>query len=93
LAATNSEEYAAQDEQRHRDSAEFKKRYAEVTGEVCGTTLEEKPTDANPGLIEFLATAGYSPIEHPTVYVNADGSFCSGRLGPGKYYLYFSHFA
>src|SRR6202162_5677823 len=82
-------EYAAQQKQRRRDSEDFKKRYAEVTGKICGTAFEEKPEGANPGLIEFLSAAGYSPIEHPTVYVNSDGSFCSGPLGPGKYYLYF----
>jgi len=82
-------EYAAQEEQRHRDSEEFQKRYAEVTGKICGTTLEEKPDDSTLGLVEFLSTEGYSPIQHPTAEVNRDGSFCSGRLGPGKYYLYF----
>jgi hypothetical protein len=82
-------EHEAEQEQRHRDSADFQKRWAEVTGEICGTTSEEKPDDSSPGVIEFLSTAGYSPIDHPTVYVNRDGSFCSERLGPGKYYLYF----
>jgi hypothetical protein len=83
-------EYAANEEQRHRDFEDFQKRYAQATGKICGTTWEEKPDGANPGLIEFLSTAGYSPIQHPTVYINSDGSFCSGPLGPGKYYLYFT---
>lgn len=82
-------EYAAQEEQKHRDSEDFQKRYAEVTGKICGTTLEEKPDDSTLGLIEFLSTEGHSPIQHPTAEVNRDGSFCSERLGPGKYYLYF----
>ncbi len=83
-------EYKAEEEQRHHDSEDFQKRYTQATGKICGTTLEEKPDGANPGLIEFLSTAGYSPIQHPTVYVNSDGSFCSALLGPGKYYLYFT---
>jgi len=88
--AEDAAEYAAQEEQRHRDSEDLQKRYAEVTGKICGTTIEEKPDDTSPGLIEFLSTEGYSPIQHPTTEVNRDGSFCSGRLGPGKYYLYFT---
>jgi hypothetical protein len=82
-------EYKAEEEQRKRDSEDFQKRYAQVTGKICGSTLEEKPDEANPGQIEFLSTAGYSPVGHPTVSVNSDSSFCSGPLGPGKYYLYF----
>jgi len=39
---------------------------------------------------EDPSTAGYSPLAHPTANVNLDGSFCSERLGPGKYYLYFT---
>ena len=84
------ENYAAQEVQRHHDSEEFQKRYASVTGKICGTVFEEKGKDGNNGILSFLSTKGYSPVEHPTANINADGSFCSGRLGPGKYYLYFA---
>jgi len=83
-------EYSAQEEQRHRDFEEFKKRYAVATGKICGTVFAEKTREGNTGIISFLSTAGYSPIAHPTASVNPDGSFCSERLGPGKYYLYFT---
>jgi hypothetical protein len=83
-------EYAAQEGQRQRDFEDNQKRYAAVTGKICGNLTAEKLKDGNTGLLSFLSTAGYSPIEHPTANVNHNGSFCSGRLGPGKYYLYFA---
>jgi hypothetical protein len=83
-------EYAAQEGQRKRDFEEFEKRYASFTGKICGTVVEEKATDGNMGILSFLSATGYAPFEHPTANINTDGSFCSGRLGPGKYYLYFT---
>ena len=41
-------------------------------------------------MVSFLSLEGYSPYDHPTAQVNDDGSFCSKRLGPGKYYVYFA---
>jgi hypothetical protein len=86
----NAKEYAAQEGKRRRDSEEFSKRYAAVTGEICGKVASEKTKDEDTGIVSFLSTAGFSPAAHPTAYVGSDGSFCSGRLGPGKYYLYFT---
>jgi hypothetical protein len=86
----SANEYAAQEGQRQRDSEEFQKRYAAVTGKICGTVFAEKKRGENAGMLSFLSTAGYSPIAHPTANVNPDGSFCSTPLGPGKYYLYFT---
>jgi hypothetical protein len=83
-------EYADHEEQRHRDFEEFQKRYAAVTGKICGTVFGEKTNDSRTGTISFLSTAGYSPVDRPTANVNSDGSFCSNRLGPGRYYLYFT---
>jgi hypothetical protein len=83
-------EYAAQDVQRQRNFEDFQRRYAIVTGKVCGTLTADRLKDGNSGLLSFLSTTGFSPIEHPTANVNPNGSFCSGPLGPGKYYLYFS---
>jgi hypothetical protein len=83
-------DYAAQEGQRHRDFDEFQKQYASVTGKICGTVIEEKTKGGDMGMLSFLSTAGYSPFDHPTVAINADGSFCSGRLGPGSYFLYFT---
>lgn len=79
-----------QKEQRQRYFEEFKKRYAAVTGKIRGTVIAGNTRDANAGAISFLSTAGYSPVEHPITQVDQDGSFCSGRLGPSKYYLYFT---
>jgi hypothetical protein len=83
-------EYAAQEGQRHRDFEEFQKQYGAATGKICGNVQAEKSKDAYLGSLSFLSTAGYSPVEHPITQVNEDGSFCSGPLGPGKYYLYFT---
>lgn len=90
LRPWTAEEYEAQEGQRKRDFEEFQKRYAAATGKICGTVVAEKTADGNTGILSFLSAEGYSPIEHPTANVNPDGSFCSGRLGPGKYYLYFA---
>jgi hypothetical protein len=83
-------EYADHEEQRHRDFEEFQRRYAAVTGKICGTVLGTETSDSRTGTISFLSTVGYSPVDRPTANVNSDGSFCSNRLGPGKYYLYFT---
>ncbi|HZV88732.1 MAG TPA: hypothetical protein VFF95_14375 [Candidatus Binatus sp.] len=83
-------EYATQEERRRRVYEEDAKRYAAVTGEICGTVASEKSKDEGTGIVSFLSTAGFSPAAHPTAYVRSDGSFCSRRLGPGKYYLYFT---
>jgi hypothetical protein len=83
-------ESADHEERRHRDFEEFQKRYGAVTGKICGTVIGEKTSDSRAGTISFLSTAGYSPVDRPTAVVNPDGSFCSNRLGPGRYYLYFT---
>jgi hypothetical protein len=82
--------YAALESQRYRDSDEFQERYAAARGKICGRVFAEKATDGNTGILSFLSTVGYSPLQHPTANVNPDGSFCSGFLAPGKYYLYFT---
>jgi hypothetical protein len=86
----DEKEYAAQEEERKRDSEEYGKRYATATGKICGTAAVEKTKDGNTGMVSFLFVGGFSPSAHPTASVNSDGLFCSGRLGPGKYYLYFT---
>jgi len=90
LGPWTAADYAAQEKERHRDSEDFQKRYAAVTGKICGTVIAEKAKDGNTRVLSFLSTVGYSPMELPTANVNPDGSFCSGQLGPGKYYLYFA---
>ena len=83
-------ESAEQKQQRERDFEEQKKRYAAVTGSICGTVILTNARGTKAGSVSFLSTKGYSPIEHPTSEVKQDGSFCSDHLGPGKYYLYFT---
>jgi hypothetical protein len=61
-----------------------------LTGEICGKVVAENAKESNPGMIAFLFSEGFSPFEKPVVNTSADGSFCSGRLGPGKYFLYFT---
>jgi hypothetical protein len=86
----SEKEYAAQEERKQRGFEEDVKRYAAVTGEICGTVTAGKTIDGNSGIVSFLFTAGFSPYALPTANVNSDGSFCSKRLGPGKYYMYFT---
>jgi hypothetical protein len=83
------ENSADREKQRQRNFEELEKRYAAVTGSICGTVVREGTKNESGGSISFLATDGYSPVEHPITPVSHDGSFCSERLGPGKYYLYF----
>jgi hypothetical protein len=82
-------QYAAHEEERKREYEEYQTRYAAVTGEICGKVIAENAKDGNAGVISFLFAGGFSPFEKPIMNVGADGSFCSGRLGPGKYFLYF----
>ena len=67
-----------------------RKRYAAATGEICGTVVAARNTGFSLGAVSFISVAGASPVEHPIAEVKQGGSFCSGRLGPGKYYLYFT---
>jgi len=83
------EDSAERENQRQSNFRELEKRYAAVTGSVCGAVVREGAKNGSGGSMSFLPTEGYSPFEHPTTPVNQDGSFCSERLGPGKYYLYF----
>jgi hypothetical protein len=85
----SQKELAEQEEQRRHTFEQFQKRYAAVTGRICGTVIRDNPEN-HPVNVSFLSTEGYSPVDHPVAQVNQDGSFCSGRLGPGKYYLYFT---
>jgi len=57
-----AEEYKAQEGQRRRDFEELQKRYAAVTGKICGTVVAENTMGGSTGLLSFLSTAGYSPI-------------------------------
>jgi hypothetical protein len=77
------------EEQRQRDLAELG-RYEAATGRICGTVLQRNTTAAHDGTISFLSTTGSSPVDHPRGEVRKDGSFCSDRLGPDRYYLYFT---
>jgi len=83
------EESAELKQSREREFEEIKTRYEAATGKICGTVALGGEKDAYPGIVSFLSTKGYSPVEHPTAGVRQDGTFCSDRLGPGKYYLYF----
>lgn len=77
------------EKQRQHIAEENKKRYTDLTGIVCGSVVPQAD-DSKGGTVSFLSNEGFSPFDHPDVSVNEDGSFCSGRLGPGKYYLLFT---
>ena len=89
------QEYTAQEGKRQRDFEESQKMYAAVTGKICGKVVRQNAgaKDAAEGILSFLSAAGYSPVAHPTVGLNPDGSFCSKPLGPGKYLLYFTRYS
>jgi hypothetical protein len=79
----------AEEESRRRTAEETRKRYADLTGTICGTVVQDGTANSNAGRISFLSNLGFSPIGHPDVSLKEDGSFCSDRLGPGKYYIFF----
>lgn len=78
------QEYTAQEGKRQRDFEESQKMYAAVAGKICGKVVRQnaRPKDAAEGILSFLSLAGYSPVAHPTVGLNPDGSFCSKPLAP-----------
>jgi hypothetical protein len=77
----------AQQQQRYQ---ERRNRFAAATGRICGTVVQDKSKEESFGGVAFLSTLGYLPFDYPTAQVKEDGSFCSDRLGPGSYYLYFT---
>ncbi len=82
--------HAGQEELREQEWKGDQERYSAATGKICGKVLAEEKNNENSGMISFLSSAGYSPLEPTYVSVNLDGSFCSRQLGPGKYYLHFT---
>jgi hypothetical protein len=75
---------------RDREREEFSRRYTTATGQICGIVSPETLADGEQASIAFLSTTGYSPSGHSVTEVNREGKFCSDRLGPGGYYLYFT---
>jgi hypothetical protein len=80
------ENYAAIEQKRKHEFEERQKRFETVTGRICGSVVHERDSG---GTVSFLSTQGYSPGQPPLALVKDGGAFCSGDLGPGKYYLYF----
>jgi hypothetical protein len=81
--------HEAEQEKRRRQYEGDGERFEAITGKICGKAAIEDLQGSVNGTISFLSVTGYSPLEHPMVGVDSTGSFCSGRLGPGKYYLYY----
>jgi hypothetical protein len=77
--------------QRDREREEYVKRYTAATGQICGSISPKRKSDDQLEHIAFLSTAGYAPFPHATVEVDREGRFCSDRLGPGRYYLFYTH--
>jgi hypothetical protein len=77
-------------ERREQAAAERHKRYHAATGRICGTVIRPPHSDDElHGTVEFLSTQGSYPLGQSTSSINADGSFCSPDLGPGRYHLHF----
>jgi hypothetical protein len=85
-----SDEYAAQEGQRQREFEQSVKRYAAVTGKICGTVAADETTDKNSGILSFLSTAGYSPVEHPWPTSIRTAPFAHRNWAPGNT-ICFSH--
>lgn len=68
-------------EKRYQEATRFREK---ATGKICGKI------NRNEGHITFIATAGSSFGDAPWAYFNEDGTFCSGALGPGTYYLLYT---
>jgi hypothetical protein len=73
-----------------REREEFIRRYATATGQICGRLSPENEIDGEWRRVAFLSAAGYSPHGSSPAEVDRHGKFCSDRLGPGGYYLYFT---
>jgi hypothetical protein len=82
--------HASEKKRKEQEWGDDQKRYSAATGKICGSIFSEEKNNENSGMISFLSSAGYSPLEPTYVSVNSDGSFCSRQLGPGKYYLHFT---
>lgn len=87
-------ERAAEVERRRLQYEAWQRNLTRTTGKICGIVLREgAKKDDNAGSVYFLSTLGYLPGEPPFAEVKGDGSFCSGPLGAGKYYLHYTGFA
>ncbi len=67
-----------------------REEYAAATGQICGSINPAASNENEWQQIAFLPTIGYSPSESAVAKVDQDGKFCSERLGPGEYYLYYT---
>ncbi len=67
-----------------------REEYAAATGQICGSISPAASNENEWQQIAFLPTIGYSPSESAVAKVDRDGKFCSDRLGPGEYYLYYT---
>ena len=76
-------------QQRERAREDATAAYASATGRICGSVIRKKRDDESGGGIWFLPNTGYSPFSLFPTAVTKDGSFCSGNLGPGEYFVYF----
>jgi hypothetical protein len=74
----------------HREREEFIKRIRAATGRICGVVIPSTAAGNRRRTVAFLSTIGYSPYGVSGVEVDREGKFCSERLGPGEYYLYFT---
>jgi hypothetical protein len=82
---TESEE---QKSQRMADWQDRQKRYEAATGTVCGKVSPGNHTATDWARVLFFYMGGHSPVSYPQARVKEDGSYCSDRLGPGRYFVY-----
>jgi hypothetical protein len=80
--------YAEEQKRLKKTYDENDARAAEATGEICGKIPANSGSFGNRA-IYFLPVSGWSPLISPSRgATKEDGSFCSHRLGPGKYYVF-----
>ena len=70
-----------------KNRKEFAERYEAATGQICGVVDRSAVGNEEIRTIDFLPTIGFPLHGSPSIDVKDDGRFCSGRLGPGEYYL------
>jgi hypothetical protein len=77
-------------ERSDQEREEFIKRRTAATGQICGVVNPTTVLGGETKTVAFLPIIGYSPYWNLSAEVDRDGKFCSDRLGPGQYYLYFT---
>ncbi len=70
-------------------ATEASQQFESITGELCGRVDSPIPKESFDE-VSLISTRAVTASEHPFVKIQKDGSFCTPRVPPGEYYLYFT---